>query len=538
MKKKGIIWGIVALLVLGGIYYYLALPAINIHSVEVWYFLLYLVAAIGVIYVIVSAINAVKRGKRVEEIRSSKTLKKIVMVFGILVIVFIGGSILSSPIVNAKKYQSLLTVEDGEFTKDIEELSFDQIPILDRDSAEILGDRKMGSMSDMVSQFEVDDIYSQINYQDRPVRVSPVKYASLVKWFTNRKEGLPAYIMIDMASQTTRLVKLEEGMKYSTSEHFGRNIYRHLRFSYPTYIFDEMSFEIDEDGTPYWVAPVVKYNIGLFGGRTVGRVVLCNAITGETTDYAIDEVPQWIDHAYSASLLIELYDYYGSLKHGFINSVLSQKDCLKTTNGYNYLAIDDDVWVYTGVTSVNSDQSNVGFVLMNERTMETKYYKVEGAIEDSAMDSAEGQVQNLHYTATFPLLLNIAGEPTYFIALKDDAGLVKKYALVNVQKYQLVAIGDTVSQCEESYNSLLLTNGVKQEETDTREIQTVKGMITKIAQGVVDGNSHYYIMLDNSKDIFDVSVVDYIEIIKYDVGDEVTLEYKEGTKANTVLSVK
>lgn len=538
MKKKGIIWGIVALLVLGGIYYYLALPAINIHSVEVWYFLLYLVAAIGVIYVIVSAINAVKRGKRVEEIRSSKTLKKIVMVFGILVIVFIGGSILSSPIVNAKKYQSLLTVEDGEFTKDIEELSFDQIPILDRDSAEILGDRKMGSMSDMVSQFEVDDIYSQINYQDRPVRVSPVKYASLVKWFTNRKEGLPAYIMIDMASQTTRLVKLEEGMKYSTSDHFGRNIYRHLRFSYPTYIFDEMSFEIDEDGTPYWVAPVVKYNIGLFGGRTVGRVVLCNAITGETTDYAIDEVPQWIDHAYSASLLIELYDYYGSLKHGFINSVLSQKDCLKTTNGYNYLAIDDDVWVYTGVTSVNSDQSNVGFVLMNERTMETKYYKVEGAIEDSAMDSAEGQVQNLHYTATFPLLLNIAGEPTYFIALKDDAGLVKKYALVNVQKYQLVAIGDTVSQCEEFYNSLLLTNGVKQEETDTREIQTVKGMITKIAQGVVDGNSHYYIMLDNSKDIFDVSVVDYIEIIKYDVGDEVTLEYKEGTKANTVLSVK
>ena len=538
MKKKGIIWGIVALLVLGGIYYYLALPAINIHSVEVWYFLLYLVAAIGVIYVIVSAINAVKRGKRVEEIRSSKTLKKIVMVFGILVIVFIGGSILSSPIVNAKKYQSLLNVEDGEFTKDIEELSFDQIPILDRDSAEILGDRKMGSMSDMVSQFEVDDIYSQINYQDRPVRVSPVKYASLVKWFTNRKEGLPAYIMIDMASQTTRLVKLEEGMKYSTSEHFGRNIYRHLRFSYPTYIFDEMSFEIDEDGIPYWVAPVVKYNIGLFGGRTVGRVVLCNAITGETTDYAIDEVPQWIDHAYSASLLIELYDYYGSLKHGFINSVLSQKDCLKTTNGYNYLAIDDDVWVYTGVTSVNSDQSNVGFVLMNERTMETKYYKVEGAIEDSAMDSAEGQVQNLHYTATFPLLLNIAGEPTYFIALKDDAGLVKKYALVNVQKYQLVAIGDTVSQCEESYNSLLLTNGVKQEETDTREIQTVKGMITKIAQGVVDGNSHYYIMLDNSKDIFDVSVVDYIEIIKYDVGDEVTLEYKEGTKTNTVLSVK
>ena len=531
MKKKGIIWGIITLLVLGGIYYYLALPALNIHSVEVWYFMLFLVAAIGVIY-------AFRKGIRKGEVKQSKTLRGISTLFGILVIIFIGGSVLSSPIVNAKKYQSLLTVEDGEFTKDIEELSFDQIPILDRDSAEILGDRKMGSMSDMVSQFEVDNIYSQVNYQDRPVRVSPVKYASLVKWFTNRKEGLPAYIMIDMASQTTQLVKLEEGMKYSTSEHFGRNIYRHLRFSYPTYIFDELSFEIDEEGTPYWVAPVVKYNIGLFGGRTVGRVVLCNAITGETTDYAIDEVPQWIDHAYSASLLIELYDYYGSLKHGFINSVLSQKDCLKTTNGYNYLAIDDDVWVYTGVTSVNSDQSNVGFVLMNQRTMETKYYPVAGAIEDSAMASAEGQVQNLKYRATFPLLLNISGEPTYFMALKDDAGLVKKYAMVNVQKYQVVAIGDTVSACEESYNNLLLTNGIKEKEEVKMDTGTIEGKITKIAQGVIDGDSHYYIMLEGSDEIFDVSVVDFIEIIKYNVGDDVKLEYAKGDKANTVLSLK
>ena len=282
----------------------------------------------------------------------------------------------------------------------------------------------------------------------------------------------------------------------------------------------------------------MKYNIGLFGGVTVGRVVLCNAITGEMEDYKIDEVPEWIDRAYSADLLIELYDYYGSLKHGFLNSILSQKDCLKTTNGYNYLAIDDDVWVYTGVTSVNSDQSNVGFVLMNQRTMETKYYAVEGAIEDSAMDSAEGQVQNLHYVATFPLLLNISGEPTYFIALKDDAGLVKKYAMVNVQKYQLVAIGDTVSKCEQEYNELLLTNGVKEAEKDEREVLEIKGKITKIAQAVIDGTSHYYIMIEGSEDIFDVSVVDYIDIIRYEIGDEVTVEYKKGEKTNTVLSLE
>ena len=454
-----------------------------------------------------------------------------------VVAAYLIGTLLSSPIVNAKKYQKLLNVKDGEFTKDIEELSFDQIPLLDRDSAAILGNRKMGSMVDMVSQFEVDDLYSQINYQDQPVRVSPLRYASLIKWLTNQKEGIPAYIKIDMATQNTELVKLKEGMKYTSSDHFNRNIYRHLRFKYPTYIFNDLSFEIDDDGVPYWICPVKKFNIGLFGGTTIGRVVLCNAVTGETTDYKIEDAPEWIDRAYSADLLVELYDYYGSLKHGYFNSILGQKDCLKTTTGYNYLAIEDDVWVYTGVTSVSGDQSNVGFVLMNQRTMETKFYGIEGATEDSAMSSAEGQVQNLKYKATFPLLLNISGEPTYFIALKDDAGLVKKYAMVNVQKYQIVAIGDTVSSCEESYTNLMYENGIKEVEKDTREIETMTAKITKIAQGVIDGNSHYYIMLEGSDEIFDVSVVDFIDIIKYEVGKEVTVEYKEGEKSNTVLSL-
>lgn len=531
MKKKNILYSAVMVLVAAGIYYYVALPAFNIHSADVWTFALVLTAAIGMLY-------AVRRGMKRQDLKESKVIKGIITFFAMLLVVYLGGSILSSPIINAKKYQKLLTVKEGEFTKDIKEVSFDQIPLLDRDTSELLGDRKMGSMSDMVSQFEVDSIYSQINYQGRPVRVSPLKYANLIKWFTNRKSGIPAYIRIDMASQTTSLVKMEEGIKYSTSEHFGRNIYRHLRFAHPTYIYDNLSFEIDDEGVPYWIAPVKKFNIGLFGGETVGRVVLCNAITGEMEDYAIDEVPQWIDRAYSADLLIQLYDYYGALKHGFWNSVLSQKDCLKSTNRYNYLAIDDDVWVYTGVTSVNSDQSNVGFVLMNQRTMETKYYPVEGAIEDSAMDSAEGQVQNLKYIATSPLLLNISGEPTYFLALKDDAGLVKKYAMVNVQKYQVVAIGDTVSACEEQYNKLLFTNGVKEPEKDEREVMQAEGVIAKIVQGVVDGNSHYYLMLEESDEIFDVPVVEMIDVIRCNVGDQVAVEYKEGEKTNVVLSLK
>ena len=513
-----------------GIYYYAALPPVNIHSTEFWVFLF-------VLGILAALIFIKRKNLSRYELKESKGLKVILGLTGLVVIVYLVGALLSSPIINAKKYQQLMTVETREFTTDIEELSFDQIPLLDKDSAELLGDRKMGSMVDMVSQFEVDSLYSQINYQDRPVRVSPLKYASLIKWFTNQGEGIPAYIKIDMATQDTELVKLDEGMKYTTSDHFNRNIYRHLRFKYPTYIFNDLSFEVDEEGIPYWICPVKKFNIGLFGGETIGRVVLCNAITGETQDYAIEDAPQWIDRAYSADLLVQLYDYYGTLKHGFFNSVLGQKDCLKTTDGYNYLAIDDDVWVYTGVTSITGDQSNVGFVLMNQRTMETRFYEVEGATEASAMSSAEGQVQNLHYTATFPLLLNISGEPTYFIALKDDAGLVKKYAMVNVQKYQIVAIGDTVSECEENYSTLMYENGIKETPEDTRDVETITARITKIAQGVVDGNSHYYIMVEGSDAIFDIPVVDFIDIIRYDVGDEVTIEYKEGEKSNTVLSV-
>lgn len=522
--------GIATVLILAGLYYYITLPAINIHSSGFWTFIMLLIVTVLVIYII-------RKRLRIDEIKESKGVKWILGILILVVLVYLIGSLLSSPIINAKKYQQLLTVEKGEFTTDIEELSYDQIPLLDRESATLLGNRKMGSMIDMASQFEVDEIYSQINYQDKPVRVSPLKYASAIKWLTNHSEGIPAYIMIDMATQTTELVKLDEGIKYSTAEYFNRNIYRHLRFNYPTYIFNELSFEIDEEGIPYWVCPVKKFNIGLFGGETVGRVVLCNAITGETTDYAIEEVPEWIDRAYSADLLIELYDYYGTLKHGYFNSVLGQKDCLVTTDGYNYLAIDDDVWVYTGVTSVSSDESNVGFVLMNQRTMETKFYEIAGAEEYSAMDSAEGQVQNLNYVATFPLLLNISGEPTYFICLKDDAGLVKKYAMVNVQKYQVVGIGDTVSECENEYQELLLKEGI-QVETDERESGTITGTISKIVQGVVGGDSHYYIMVEGSEDIFDVSVVDFIGIIRYEVGQEITMEYKIGESSNTVTAIQ
>ena len=546
-KGKSKFLAVIILVLLAGIYYYVTIPAINIHSSGFWTFLLAVMVLILVMY-------AVRRVRSVQEAKNNKVLKIGTGLVLLVLVVYGAGTLLSSPVVNAKKYQKLLEPETGNFTEDIEQISYDQIPLLDKDSAELLGNRKMGSMVDMVSQFEVSNLYSQINYQGRPVRVTPLEYASFIKWFTNQKDGIPAYIMIDMATQDTELVKLKEGIKYSEAEYLNRNIYRHLRFQYPTYIFDQLSFEINEDGGPYWICPVKKYTIGLFGGQTIGRVVLCNAVTGECQDVAVEDCPTWVDRVYPADLLVELYNYHGTLINGFINSVLGQKGCLKTTEGYNYLALNDDVWVYTGVTSVSGDRSNVGFVLMNQRTKETKYYEVSGAEEYSAMGSAEGQVQNLGYKATFPLLLNIANEPTYFIALKDEAGLVKKYAMVNIQKYQNVAIGDTVADCEKAYRKLIGTGGNSQN-GEVVGINTVSGKIKRIAQAVIEGNSHFYVVFEedglklDGPDtkaegvlpeplIFDVPVADYPEIVAYDVGDELQMEFSADTPACQVLSLK
>ncbi len=527
-----------------GVYYYVTIPAINLHSKGTWGVILFLVFVL----MLLSGLKQLQKSgaDTVEGIRAFRfRFKEFGIVFKALAILlillglfYVIGSLLSSPFFNAAKYQRLLTIEEREFTDDIKEVDYKTIPLLDRDSASLLGNRKMGSMVDMVSQFEVSGDYSQINYQGKPVRVTPLTYASPIKWLTNQKNGIPAYILIDMTTQNTECVKLSEGIKYSKGEYFNRNLYRHLRFRFPTYIFDDqIFFEIDEEGTPYWVCPVKKFNIGLFGGQTVGRVVLCNAQTGECVDYAVEDVPSWIDKVYSAELLVRLYDYSGLLKHGYWNSMLGQKDCLQSTNGYNYIALEDDVWVYTGITSVSGDQSNVGFVLMNQRTMETRSYKVEGAIEDSAMSSAEGQVQNLGYRATFPLLLNIADEPTYFMALKDGAGLVKKYAMVNVQKYQWVAIGDTVQECERNYTGLLSTNGIVSESASAGK--SVSGKIESISPVVLEGNTHYYLCLEGREDIYDIDLSNaaLLQMIRYQEGDSITLEYREGYGLNEVIDI-
>ena len=398
----------------GLVYFYVELPALNPHAEEFYFFVFLLCAVYCGCAILTSGFQGTGARGYLGFVKKQCTIPFFVVIAMIAAIAI--GSLSSWVVLRAGAYSKLLPLTTGDFVTEVEEIRYDQIPMLDSDSAARLGSRKLGELADMVSQFEILPNYTQINYKGRPVRVTSLAYGDLIKWFTNRSNGLPAYIVIDMVTQEAEVVRLDEGMKYTTAEHFSRNLYRHLRFQYPTMMFDEPVFEIDEEGTPYWVCSRIVKRIGLFGGTDVKGAVLVNAVSGESQYY--EDVPTWVDRLYSSDIIMDQYDYYGQFHNGFLNAYFGQRDVTLTTDGWNYIAINDDVYMYTGVTSVTSDQSNIGFILTNQRTKETRFYPCAGATETSAKSSAQSQVQQMRYSATFPLLLNIADQPTYFMALK------------------------------------------------------------------------------------------------------------------------
>lgn len=525
-KKGGTIKALIITLIAFLIFEYFTLIPINLRSPE---FLMVLPFFVLIFVGLRSLLNA----------SFDKTAKIGVIVSVVIIAYVFIGQFISSEIFHASAYQQQLSIDkNADFYKDNEKVNYQSIPVVDRDSAQRLGDRKMGEIVEYVSQFEVDDEYSQINFNNKPYRVTTLSYSNLIKWFTNHKAGLPAYISVDMVTQESNVVKLKEGMKYSHSDLFFRNIDRYLRIKYPTLMFDEVAFEVNDEGVPYWVAPSYSYKIGLFGGKDITGAVLVNAVNGECQYYDIENVPQWIDRVYTSELVLTQLNNWGKYTNGYLNTLFSQKGVLQSTDGYNYIALNDDVYLYTGLTSISSDASNVGFALINLRTKEAKYYAISGAEEYSAMDSAEGKVQNLGYTATFPILINAGGEPTYFMSLKDDAGLVKQYAFVNVEKYTVVATGDSVAEAEKAYYRLLKDNGINAS-GDTVIENAIEGKISQLNSAVVSGNTYYYFMLEGDSNIYIASIHSSHKLPLMKIGDSVKFEYdKKSVSIENVISIE
>ena len=512
-------------LVFGFFYFYFKLPAINIHSGD-FYVVIILLCAVYCVCVLLL------EGFRADSVKGygAQARKKAAVPFYIVclcIVVAVAGSLIGWKLFRARDYAQLLPIENGDFAADVAEISFDQIPMLDSASANVLANRKLGELSELVSQFEVYSDSFQINYQNRPVRVTYLNYGDFFKWWNNQKAGIPAYMVIDMVTQEVAVQRLEQGIRYSPSEYFFRDIDRYLRFKYPTKMFTDVNFEVNEEGEPYWVATVVTKKVGLFGGEDAIGAVLVNAVTGESTYYDVADVPQWEDRVYTAGPILQPYNYYGLYQGGFWNSLFGQSGCTEATSYYNYIAQDDDVWLYTGITSVTGDRGNIGFILVNQRTKEARYYPCAGAEESSAMASAMGAVQQYEYQATSPLLLNIGGQPTYFMALKDASQLVKMYAMVNVQQYNVVATGTSVSSCIESYEQLLAENGISIEGGTAPATSEVSGVVEDIRSSVINGNSVYYIKLEGGDVYYTVSAADSPVAAILNVGDRVALNAPE-----------
>ncbi len=499
MKKYGTLVSIVITAVISLILYYLTFPALNVTNIGFWIFLLVLV----VIFVFFNTMFTLKGSfddflKNIQYKRKGrKVSSKILFIVPVVILGIILINFILSPLFNANRYYKRIAVDTSkEFIDDVTEADFNKLPLLDRDSSEKIGDRTMGQMSDLVSQFDVSSQYTQINYNDEIIRVTPLEYNGIIKWFTNRKKGVTGYITVNSTNGEAKLVRLDKGMKYVASGMFNDNLYRKLQFAYPTKNFESVNFEIDNKGNPYYVASVVKY-VGVGLRRDVVGVVILDPITGKSKYYDVKDVPSWVDHVYEADLIIEQVNDWGQYKNGFINSLIGQRDVVQTTRGYNYLAQDDDIYLYTGITSVLADESNIGFILTNMRTKETNYYSVAGAEEYSAMDSAKGQVQQMNYTSTFPLLINLNNKPTYLISLKDNAGLVKMYAFVDVVDYQKVVVTDSskgIKKAAEAYLGEVLEDG------DGIAAVSKEITIKDITTAMIDGNTYYYFKdADNQK---------------------------------------
>ena len=583
-EKAGlkIVLSIILTIIGGAIAYYFMLPPMNFGAIDFYMFWAVVVAIfIGSNFILSKAFIRPEYVPYVKKVSIVPVI--MVMILGLVLLV---GYLTSSVFFRAASFSQLLSFSDNEeldssVTKIDSTVDFKNVAMIDKAAAEKLADKVLGDLATigLESQFELATEYStQINYNGAPCRVYPLRYGNVFKWLNNTKDGFPGYVIVNMNTQETRFVLLnEEGsqsyIKYSPTEHFQKNLQRVVRFAYPTAIIGNISFEADDNGTPYWICEVIEKKVGLIGGDDVKAIVMVNAVTGDKQYYSIDDVKageatdsegnkvslSWIDQVYNADLLVQQYNYYGTYLNGFWNSIFGQSGVKKTTQGSSYIAMNDDVYIYTGVTSVTADESIVGFILINQRTKEAMFFTASGATELAAQNSAQGALSDKGWTATFPLLINLDGQATYFMSMKDASNVVKGYAMVNVNNYNIVATDDAdgnpnLVKCIENYAKILKENNIKpfinvdtsvapetvvdNNETtdDLAQANTITGAIAEIRTQIENGATCYYIKVAGADKFVKVSANDIPEAIFLAAGDQITVTYEDSGVAENWIT--
>ncbi|WP_461207311.1 cell shape-determining protein [Clostridium sp. DL1XJH146] len=468
--------------------------------------------------------------------------KKIVFYFIIPLIIFailLFNIVMSTGIVNSSKKRAMIgQVEEKDFSTDIVPIDVTQIPVVDQELAQNLGDKKLGEQVALGSQVTLGE-FTQQNVDGKLYWVAPLLHSGFFKWNGN-KDGTPGYIMISATNQQDiKLIQEVDGkkikIKYQPNAFFGSDLARHVYMSgYKKIGLTDYSFELDDEDRPFWVITKYKNNFG-FGGSKAEGVIIVDAENGDIEDYDLENIPQWVDRVIPANFVMNQLDDWGRYINGWWNP--SNKDELQTTKGYNIVYNDGECFYYTGMTSAGSDESTIGFMLINTRTKETNLYRVSGTHEIAAMQSAEGQVQNLEYTATFPILINVDGQATYFTTLKDKKGLVKLYAMVNVKDYSMVGVGESLSKTKSNYIKKLKNQGDWQGLQNSGDENSEEGTIKRIGSSIIDDTTYYYMVTnENPNKIFIASLNMSNELPLTKEGDRIKITYFANENSSIDLS--
>lgn len=482
--------------IITAVYAFVKLPVLRVDFTSLYYVL-------AMFFVIAGILNMVfDREEQRFTITNKRNFK---IAIGILAIAVVLPTLASTPVIRAKAYRNLLgTVKESEFTKDVSPVNVNEIRIVDEDMAMKLGDKKLGEVPAIGSVSKLGEFHIQ-KVGEKLYWVAPLVHRDFIKWVTNMS-GTNGYVMVSANDpQDVKLVQKANGedvkIVYQPDAYILQDLHRHV------YINGGMgrgmadyTLEIDDNGKPYWVVSLYEHKVG-FGGANVNGTAIVDAKTGETKFYSIKDTPEWVDRIQPEDFVIDQINSWGVYVNGFINSIISEKGVLKATEGTSLVYGDDDrsYW-YTGITSAGGDESTIGFMLVDSRTKEAKLYKQPGATEMAAMKSAEGSVQEKNYEATFPVMYNILGQPTYVSSLKDKAGLVKRVVFVSVEDYNIVGVGRDKAEAMKNYKDALESGGSSLEIDESDEFdKELEGTVKRIAADTKNGNTVYYLTLDTDE---------------------------------------
>lgn len=438
--------------------------------------------------------------------------------------------IFNSPLLGYSKWRNQIgEVKNVEFSEKLDYIDLSQLPTVDSAYALKLADKKLGEIPSLGSQTVVGHLTLQ-SINGELYYVAPLEHSGLFKWISNR-QGSAGYIKVSATNENDVELVTDTRIKVLDSAYLLDNLDFKTGIADPGVNHSDYSFELDDEYHPYWVVTRVTSAFGFSGEKVVGTVII-DAETGETKVYSVEDTPKWVDRIQPKSVIYKYINNWGELVHGKFN--FSGVDKLKATEGISIIYNQGKCYYYTGITSVGGDESIAGFILTDTRTGEATFYSTSGATEKTAVKSAEGKVQQYGYEATFPYLINIQNEPTYFTTLKDSSGLVKQYAMINVKNYSTVATGDTLQSTLNNYIDCL-TNSSTSLSNDS-DIETIKTNVIRVGQVVKDGTSYYDLQVDGSDRIFTVSTETSRSVALVKEGDSVEIGFIGQGNSTRVLA--